>query len=64
MESFLRDLVLAVNTILSHKLGNFHRNLSFTLHSRNLGKEGERGKRDRRKRESNWKQFSYRKEEV
>lgn len=38
MESFLNGLVLKVNIILSCKLGGFHRNFSFILHSRNLDK--------------------------
>ena len=34
-------LVLPIN-MLSHKLGNSHRNFSFTFHTRNLEKEVER----------------------
>lgn len=42
-------LVLPIN-MLSHKLGNSHRNFSFTFHTRNLEKEVEREEEDGRKK--------------
>ena len=56
-------LVLPIN-MLSHKLGNSHRNFSFTFHTRNLEKDVEREEEDGRKKERNWKQLPYRKKEF
>lgn len=40
----LSGLVLAVTSILSLKLANFHRSLSFTFTQKNLKKKGKKGK--------------------
>lgn len=48
--ALLSGLVLAVTSILSLKLANFHRSLSFTVTQKNLKKKGKKGKRRKKER--------------